>query len=213
MLSKEAFLLSHNFVVNQMTLYPRLYSNPLAVLDHLFFSHGNGYQEFCEEKGMIALFDVLVVTKEDIENEARNSTSDILYDLYAHKYSNMSRKDIIEVIFADEIKQYNFKDIFQSDFNLEANIQTHFNKIKSVYKKVLKRNIEEQIYFQSFDDKGYMLYPFAYNDNRLLELLIITARYKIGLMEILAKEVDYNIASNKHYIKTNEMLEIFKNKN
>ena len=127
-----SFLLSHNFVVNQMTLYPIIYSVPLAVLNHLFFSHGNGYRDACEEKGMLSVFDVSIVTKREIEVEVRDSVTSILYDLYAHKYPNMSYQDIIEAIYIKEIKEYKLKTIFESDFDLDLNIQLHFNKIKSV---------------------------------------------------------------------------------
>jgi hypothetical protein len=207
MLSKEAFDLSHNFVVNKMTLYRTIFSNPLAVLDHLFFTNGNGYQDECEEKGMLAIFDEPIVTQEGIESKVRDLSSGILYDLHAHKYTDMSKKDIIEVIFADEIKEYDLEDLLESDFNLERNIETHFNKMFSVYGRVLEHNISDLIYFNSFGNSKYELYPFAYNDKRLMELVVITARYKTSLMEKLAEKANFNLEDNRHYIRSKELKE------
>ena len=206
MLSKEAFDLSHNFVVNQMTLYRTIFSNPLEVFDHLFFSNGNGYRDICEEKGMLAVFDVPIVSQEEIEANVRNSASGVLYNLHAHEYPDMSQKDIIEVIFANEIKEYNLEDLLESDFNLERNIKTHFDKVISIYGKVLKQNISDLIYSSSFGNSQYELFPFAYNDKRLMELVIITARYKLAVMERLAEKADYDLSEDKHYNKSLETL-------
>jgi len=211
MLSKEAFDLSHNFVVNQMTLYRIIFSNPLEVFDHLFFTNGNGYRDICEEKGMLAIFDVPIVSQEEIEAKVRNSASGILYDLYAHKYPDMSQKDVIEVIFADEIQEYNLEDLLESDFNLERNIKAHFDKVVSIYGDVLERNISDLIYSSSFGDSQYELFPFAYNDRRLMELVLITARYKVGLMEKLANEVNFDLKGNKHYERSVASLREFDN--
>lgn len=207
MLSKEAFELSHNFVVNKMTLYRTIFSNPLAVLDHLFFTNGNGHQDECREKGMLAIFDEPIVTQEEIEAKVRNSASGILYDLYAHEYPDMSQKDVIEVIFANEIKEYNLEDLLESDFNLERNVETHFNKMFSVYGKVLDHNISDLIYFNSFGNSNYELYPFAYNDKRLMELVVITARYKTSLMEKLTEKANFNLEDNRHYIRSKKLKE------
>lgn len=205
MLSKEAFDLSHNFVVNQMTLYRTIFSNPLEVFDHLFFSNGNGYRDICEEKGMLAIFDVPIVSQEEIEAKVRNSAPGILYDLYAHEYPDMSQKDVTEVIFANEIKEYNLEDLLESDFNLERNIKTHFDKVISIYGKVLKQNISDLIYSSSFGNSQYELFPFAYNDKRLMELVVITARYKISLMEKLAEKANFNLEDNRHYIRSKKL--------
>lgn len=206
MLSKEAFDLSHNFVVNKMTLYRTIFSNPLEVFDHLFFTNGNGYRDICEEKGMLAIFDVPIVSQEEIEAKVRNSASGILYDLYAHEYPDMSQKDVIEVIFANEIKEYNLEDLLESDFNLERNIKAHFDKVVSIYGDVLEQNISDLIYSSSFGDSQYELFPFAYNDKRLMELVVITARYKVSLMESLAEKANFSLEGNRHYIRSKEFM-------
>jgi len=211
MLSKEAFDLSHNFVLNKMTLYRTIFSNPLAVLDHLFFTNGNGYQDECKEKGMLAIFNEPIVTQEEVESKVRDLSSGILYDLHAHKYTDMGKKEIIEVIFSNEIKKYYLKDLLEIDFNLERNVKAHFDKVVSIYGDVLERNISDLIYSSSFGDSQYELFPFAYNDKRLMELVLITARYKVGLMEKLANEVNFDLKGNKHYERSVASLREFDN--
>lgn len=83
--------------------------------------------------------------------------------------------------------------------------------IYGLYSTNIYKTKRSQSYFNSFGNSQYELFPFAYNDKRLMELVLITARYKVGLMEKLANEVYFDLKGNKHYERSVALLKEFEN--
>lgn len=212
LLSKEAFDLSKNFISNRMFLYPKQFPNALSVLDHLFFNSHNGYQLQCKKDGLLSILDVSLLSESDIENKKISlSTRNLYYDV--------EQQDFAEVTAISESNNrysiyYHSPHVDDTDFyilnevdniDLQKNIDCQFVYIQASLAGILESELEDNLHVNVIKNSlpetcpAFSLYPFAYNDKRLLELVLFTAYYKKGVMHKLSECVNANASDYSHF--------------
>jgi hypothetical protein len=224
LLSKEAFDLSKNFISNRMLLHPKQFPNALSVLDHLFFNSHNGYQLQCRKNGLLSIIDVRPLTEDDIKNEeASLSKRNLHYDIdkdFAEVTAISESKDRYLISYhsphVDDTEFYILNEV--DNINLQKNIDCQFSYIQASLAGVVESELEDNLHINVIKNSlpetcpAFSLYPFAYNDKRLLELLLFTAFYKKGVMYKLAECVDADISGYSHFSTMDKYINTFNQK-
>lgn len=211
LLSKEAFDLSKNFISNRMFLYPKQFPNALSVLDHLLFNSHNGYQLQCRKNGLLSIIDVGLLTEDNMKDKKSSiSTRNLHYNL---------DKDFAEVTAISESNNrysisYHSPHVNDTEFytlnevnniDLQKNIDCQFIYIQASLAGILESELEDNLHVNVIKNSlpetcpAFSLYPFAYNDKRLLELVLFTAYYKKGVMHKLSECVNANASDYSHF--------------
>ena len=121
-------------------------------------------------------------------------------------------------MFGNNVSHANNKSRRRFNINLQKNIDCQFSYIQASLAGVVESELEDNLHINVIKNSlpetcpAFSLYPFAYNDKRLLELLLFTAFYKKGVMYKLAECVDADISGYSHFSTMDKYINTFNQK-